>query len=145
VAGQVTGGLRVAVLISTGRACVFCGGTLLVQVEHVRPVAAGGLDVPANLVTLCQPCNMIKSDFWPDWGYHPFPGHDDPQTAADILDAELHWLSLRHSQAEIDAQVFWPEDPPGTWAWRRLPDGFPRWAAEFYPSRYGHHLRQVPA
>lgn len=143
MAGPV-GGLRVAVLISTGRVCVFCGASRLVQIEHVRPRAAGGLDVPANMVTLCETCNMIKSDYWPDHGYHPFPGHDDPQTAADILDAELAWLVQAHGQREVEEQVWWPDPEPGSWAWRRQPDGFPRWLAEFYPARYGHHLR-VPA
>ncbi|HKO90008.1 MAG TPA: HNH endonuclease, partial [Polyangiaceae bacterium] len=45
--------------------CQYCGAhppDVLVVVDHVVPVAAGGSNDPSNLRTACQPCNGGKSD-----------------------------------------------------------------------------------
>jgi 5-methylcytosine-specific restriction endonuclease McrA len=41
--------------------CVYCGdpGT---EVDHVRPLARGGWECEANLVSACSPCNHSKND-----------------------------------------------------------------------------------
>lgn len=96
MAGYVAPAHRAAVLISCGRRCVACGARGLIQVDHVWPVAAGGRSVMINLAGLCQPCNLIKSCFWPGHGYHPWPGCDDIGRAAEILAAELAWLRERY-------------------------------------------------
>lgn len=45
--------------------CQYCGGeapTVLLQVDHIQPVAAGGTNDITNLITSCEPCNAGKSD-----------------------------------------------------------------------------------
>lgn len=45
--------------------CAYCGRTppdVLLEVDHVLPVAAGGSDAMENLVTACWECNSGKSD-----------------------------------------------------------------------------------
>jgi 5-methylcytosine-specific restriction endonuclease McrA len=45
--------------------CVYCGRTppeVVLEVDHLEPVAAGGSDNPANLFTACRECNLGKSD-----------------------------------------------------------------------------------
>ena len=46
--------------------CAECGETFLtrtyLQVDHIVPMAKGGLTVPENLQILCRTCNMRKSD-----------------------------------------------------------------------------------
>lgn len=45
--------------------CVYCGRTppaVVLEVDHMNPVAAGGGDEPSNLFTACEDCNAGKSD-----------------------------------------------------------------------------------
>lgn len=45
--------------------CQYCGSKapdVILQVDHITPVAAGGTNDVLNLVTSCQPCNSGKSD-----------------------------------------------------------------------------------
>jgi hypothetical protein len=46
-----------------GYACVYCGrrgGRLRLTIDHVFPVALGGTNDVANLVTACRSCNLAK-------------------------------------------------------------------------------------
>lgn len=46
-----------------GFTCQYCGASppgVLLQVDHIVAVAAGGSNEPDNLVTACQPCNIGK-------------------------------------------------------------------------------------
>lgn len=55
---------RFEVLKRDGFSCRYCGATAiagLLEVDHVIPVAEGGLDVPENLVAACLDCNRGKS------------------------------------------------------------------------------------
>jgi hypothetical protein len=48
-----------------GFRCLYCGKSppaVILHVDHVLPVAEGGTNEPANLVTACQDCNLGKSD-----------------------------------------------------------------------------------
>ena len=47
-----------------GRKCWMCGGPYE-HIDHVKPIAAGGLHIPANLRPSCAPCNLAKRDKWP--------------------------------------------------------------------------------
>lgn len=61
--------LRYEILRRDGHACRYCGATspdVRVTVDHVIPVALGGSDEPANLVTACADCNSGKSASSPD-------------------------------------------------------------------------------
>lgn len=59
--------LRYAVLERDGFRCVACGATAAqaqLQVDHIKPVAAGGTNAMRNLQTLCQKCNIGKGAQW---------------------------------------------------------------------------------
>ena len=43
--------------------CWMCGGPKT-EVDHVKPLAAGGLHVPANIRPACKPCNSRKAGAW---------------------------------------------------------------------------------
>jgi len=48
-----------------GFTCQYCGAhppAVVLHVDHIVPVAEGGLNDEDNLVTACQPCNAGKSD-----------------------------------------------------------------------------------
>lgn len=47
-----------------GGCCWVCGAPAN-QVDHVKPLAKGGLHVLANFRPICGPCNRRKSDQWP--------------------------------------------------------------------------------
>lgn len=46
-----------------GDKCWMCGGTAN-SVDHVKPLAAGGLNIPANLRPACKTCNSRKGAKW---------------------------------------------------------------------------------
>lgn len=57
--------LRFEILKRDGFRCRYCGRSPMssvLRVDHVVPVAGGGTDDPANLVTACHDCNAGKSD-----------------------------------------------------------------------------------
>ena len=43
-------------------ACVYCGSTKHLTIDHVIPVSKGGLNTWKNLVTCCFDCNNKKGD-----------------------------------------------------------------------------------
>jgi len=45
--------------------CWLCGTPGPLQVDHVKPLAAGGPHCLANLRPACPTCNWIKGDRWP--------------------------------------------------------------------------------
>jgi 5-methylcytosine-specific restriction endonuclease McrA len=69
--------VRLYVLNRDGWTCQYCGhspeyeelaGTYPgLHVDHVRPRSAGGTDVPWNLVTACERCNLTKGPKIPHW------------------------------------------------------------------------------
>jgi len=59
-----------------GRRCVYCAHRLpseLATLDHVVPVARGGLHVPGNLVTACARCNRLKGDMLPHEFFLRYP------------------------------------------------------------------------
>lgn len=62
----LTPGLRYDIMKRDGFRCVICGRTaedeVKLHVDHIKPISKGGLTVPDNLRTLCQECNLGKSD-----------------------------------------------------------------------------------
>ena len=55
--------LRFDVFKRDGLVCAYCGATpptVLLQVDHIHPVAKGGTNEIDNLITSCQPCNIGK-------------------------------------------------------------------------------------
>lgn len=59
---------RFACLRDHNFACFYCGlpaGVVVLQVDHVVPVSAGGTNAPWNLVPACPECNAGKFDSGP--------------------------------------------------------------------------------
>lgn len=55
--------LRFDVFKRDGFVCAYCGSTppnVVLQVDHIHPVAEGGTNDIDNLITSCQPCNIGK-------------------------------------------------------------------------------------
>jgi 5-methylcytosine-specific restriction endonuclease McrA len=52
--------LRAAILLRDGLACVYCEGSVSLEVDHVIPSAHDGPDEAENLVTACHACNAEK-------------------------------------------------------------------------------------
>lgn len=55
--------LRFDVFKRDGFVCAYCGATppnVVLQVDHIHPVAEGGTNAIDNLITSCQPCNIGK-------------------------------------------------------------------------------------
>jgi 5-methylcytosine-specific restriction endonuclease McrA len=73
--------LRRGIFDAWGHGCAYCGAAAD-TLDHVRPVARGGLTVPGNLVPACSPCNLRK-------------GHAD---ALDWFRAHHGWSSDREQR-----------------------------------------------
>ncbi|WP_454175358.1 HNH endonuclease [Gordonia sputi] len=61
--------LRYEILRRDNHTCRYCGASapdVTLTVDHVVPVALGGLDDPSNLVAACRDCNAGKSASAPD-------------------------------------------------------------------------------
>lgn len=63
---KMTDSLRYDILWRDGYKCQICGITAKdgakLHVDHIIPIAKGGKTVPDNLQTLCERCNLGKSD-----------------------------------------------------------------------------------
>ena len=64
--GEVTNSLRYDIMNRDHFKCVICGASAKdgaqLHVDHIVPIAKGGKSVPSNLRTLCEGCNLGKSD-----------------------------------------------------------------------------------
>jgi 5-methylcytosine-specific restriction endonuclease McrA len=63
---RMTGRLRAEILTRDGSRCRMCGATpahgATLHIDHIVPVSHGGRTIPENLQTLCQDCNLGKSN-----------------------------------------------------------------------------------
>ena len=64
--GYVSDSLRYDILNRDNFACVICGASskqgARLHVDHIIPVSKGGKSIPSNLRTLCERCNIGKSN-----------------------------------------------------------------------------------
>jgi len=64
--GEISDSLRYDILNRDDFKCVICGASsregVRLHVDHIIPVSKGGKSVPNNLRTLCERCNVGKSD-----------------------------------------------------------------------------------
>ncbi len=64
--GEISDSLRYDILNRDDFTCVICGASarlgVRLHVDHIIPVSKGGKSDPSNLRTLCERCNMGKSD-----------------------------------------------------------------------------------
>ncbi len=69
---KMTDSLRYDVMKRDGFRCVLCGATAaegaVLHVDHIRPVSKGGKTELYNLRTLCDRCNLGKSDKFDEYG-----------------------------------------------------------------------------
>lgn len=70
--GLMTASLRYEILKRDGFRCVLCGKSAqdgaVLHVDHIKPVSKGGKTEPHNLRTLCEECNLGKSDRYEENG-----------------------------------------------------------------------------
>ena len=54
--------MRSAVATRDGRFCAYCGKYIsgVYHLDHIIPVAQGGLNTPGNLTVACPQCNLRK-------------------------------------------------------------------------------------
>ena len=64
--GDVSDSLRYDIMRRDDFKCVICGASASqgarLHVDHIVPIAKGGKSIPSNLRTLCERCNIGKSD-----------------------------------------------------------------------------------
>ncbi len=64
--GEISDSLRYDILNRDNFTCVICGASsrqgARLHVDHIVPVSKGGKSVPSNLRTLCERCNIGKSN-----------------------------------------------------------------------------------
>jgi 5-methylcytosine-specific restriction endonuclease McrA len=79
--------------------CRYCGldglhrfeNWLILTVDHVHPHARGGLRVMDNLVTACQPCNLLK-------GKRTYASFDEAKK--HVLARREEWRRVFHEQVK---------------------------------------------
>lgn len=84
--------LRFQILRRDNHACRYCGAAApdaKLTVDHVVPVALGGTDDPANLVTACQGCNAGKDATPPD-----------AKVVADVAQDAARWAAAMQLAAQ---------------------------------------------
>lgn len=73
----LTPSLRYDIMKRDGFRCVLCGRTskdgIALHVDHILPVSKGGQTIPSNLRTLCDVCNLGKSDKYDNDGLNRNP------------------------------------------------------------------------
>lgn len=62
LARQADFALREQIMARDGYACVYCGSTEALGVDHIIPYSKGGATAPFNLVVACLSCNAKKGD-----------------------------------------------------------------------------------
>jgi len=86
---------RFEVFRRDGFACQYCGRTppdVVLHVDHIQPVAAGGGNDETNLVTACADCNLGKAD-------KPADRLPRPDVDLAVLEAQQEISELRAFQA----------------------------------------------
>lgn len=92
--------LRLRVFRFDDYTCQYCGAQapdVQLEVDHVRPLAAGGDHSRANLVTACADCNRGKGSAL---GVKPARIHRAEREVLDACEVEM--------QATADDPEFWP-------------------------------------
>jgi 5-methylcytosine-specific restriction endonuclease McrA len=104
---SISARLRRIVYAADRHRCCYCNSSVTPQLDHVRPWSLGGRSSVFNLMTLCGPCNRVKSNYWAFRGgrhaYNPFAGHGNIAEAAKILAFERRhrWSLLRFARAAL--------------------------------------------
>lgn len=86
--------------------CQYCGRTppaVILNVDHVHPVADGGDNSPENLLTACEECNSGKSDKLLSQVTPTLQDQMEQQERRQQqLDEYNHWLMQRRARTQDD-------------------------------------------
>ena len=93
--------------------CAYCSAAWASVVDHVIPIAQGGLSVPANLVPACNRCNAQKSGKTPaQWkAWRLARGMSWPPPNCQMKAPELI-LALSEAEAELLSAAIRAANPP---------------------------------
>lgn len=102
--------------------CQYCGAeapSVLLHIDHIKPVSDGGTNDLTNLITACMPCNLGKRDV-------PLDDHaavnkaraqmDELQERREQLELMMQW---RESLRDLDGEAvdrlaeYWQKHTPG--------------------------------
>jgi 5-methylcytosine-specific restriction endonuclease McrA len=85
---EVSDSMRYDVLKRDNFRCVICGASrddgARLHVDHIYPISKGGKSVPSNLRTLCERCNVGKSDKIEDIDFQNQPNDQSPKNESPI-------------------------------------------------------------
>lgn len=120
--------------------CQYCGAeapSVLLHIDHIKPVAGGGTNELTNLITACMPCNLGKRDV-------PLEEHaavskartqmDELQERREQLELMMQW---RESLRDIDQEAvdrlseYWQEHAPGWSVSEQGKRSIKRWLQQF--------------
>lgn len=109
--------LRFEVFERDGYACRYCGAqppSVVLVVDHIIPVAAGGASTADNLTTACEACNQGKADRILGQ-FHPSPDADllYLQAMQEASEIRRYREALAEKEAQLDGVVI---DLQGVWA-----------------------------
>lgn len=89
--------------------CSYCGShppDVLLEVDHVIPMAAGGSDAMENLVTACWDCNRGKSDRLLDEGGRPMVSPKTVEALEERLEQAKAFMELQGQLSNVtDAMI----------------------------------------
>jgi hypothetical protein len=103
--GKIAREIREEVFLRDRHTCQFCGTTLpasRLTIDHLIPLALGGLDEVTNYVTACEPCNVRKgklpfAQFAASLNLNPeaLPVHGDPILSNEALPIQIRIIRRR--------------------------------------------------
>lgn len=89
--------------------CAYCGRTppeALLHVDHIHPVALGGTDDLANLITACSTCNLGKSSIPLDEERVPAVGRAAVDDLAERIEQAKAYLEFTASLRSLVDQQY---------------------------------------
>jgi hypothetical protein len=84
--------------------CAYCGRTppeVLLEVDHIVPVAAGGTDDLANLITACMTCNRGKAARLLEEGTAPVVGRATVEELAERIEQAKAYMELLSAKETV--------------------------------------------
>lgn len=69
--------VRKRILDRDGHACVACGATERLEIDHIQPLSKGGRHDEVNMQVLCRTCNAKKKDKYDFSRYFKFDESPD--------------------------------------------------------------------
>jgi hypothetical protein len=90
--------------------CAYCGNhppNVLLEVDHVIPVAAGGSDAMENLVTACWDCNRGKADRLLEEGTAPAMQPATLEAMAERLEQAKAYMELLNGLQAVTDKMIW--------------------------------------